>query len=102
MNAPTKFMRIIGRKKYDVATATLIAHDCYWDGHNFERSGRNCFLYCTPKGAYFTVNLTQWQGESDTLTPICESDAIDLYKIALREHAVDYDTEFADVEIEEA
>jgi hypothetical protein len=102
MNAPTEFVRIIGRKRYDVATATLVAHDCYWDGHNFERSGRNCFLYRTPKGAYFTVNLSQWQGESDTLTPVSEADAIDLYEGALREHAVNYAAAFPGVKVEEA
>ena len=83
MKAPTKFVRIIDRKRYDVATATLLADDAYWDGHNFERHGRNCFLYRTPKGNYFTVNLSQWQGEQDTLTPVSQDDAIDLFERTL-------------------
>jgi len=44
MKPPEQFTRIIGRKRYSVQKATLIASDAYWDGHNFERSGRNTFL----------------------------------------------------------
>ena len=47
MQAPSKFVRIIDRKRYDVSKATLLAHDTYWDGHNHERQGRNTFLYRT-------------------------------------------------------
>ena len=90
MKPPTDFTKIVNRKKYSTATAELIASDGYWDGHNFERSGRNTFLYRTPKGAFFTVHLTQWQGEADSLTPISEGDAIALYEGALSEHEIDY------------
>lgn len=102
MDAPKKFSAIIDRKKYDVKTATLLADDCYWDGHNFERSGRNCFLYRTPNGAYFTVNLTQWQGERDSLTPVTLEEAIDLYEGTLTEHAVNYAEAFPGVEVKDA
>ena len=102
MNAPEKFSRIIDRKKYSVATATLIADDVYWDGHNFERQGRNEFLYRTPNGAYFTVNLTQWQGERDTLTPVTLEAAIELYEGSLTEHHVKYAEAFPDVEVKDA
>ncbi len=40
MKAPRKFACIIDRKRYDVETATLLAGDDYWDGHNMERHGR--------------------------------------------------------------
>ena len=79
MKPPANFVRIVDRKRYDVQTATLIAHDAYWDGHNFERHGRNTFLYRTPKGAFFVVTLTRWQGERDTLEPVSEDEAIHLY-----------------------
>jgi len=102
MRPPEKFERIIGRKSYSVETATLIAADDYWDGHNFERRGRQTFLYRTPKGAFFTVTLTQWQGEQDTLSPISEGEAIELYEGRLTEHRVDYAEAFPGVAVEEA
>ena len=98
----TKFERIIGRKKYSVETATCITADDYWDGHNFERSGRQTWLYRTPKGAFFTVTRSQWQGEQDSLTPITEGEAIELYEGRLSEHRVGYAEAFPDVVVEEA
>lgn len=94
--------RIVERKKYSTETAALIASDEYWDGSNFERSGRNTFLYRTPKGAYFTVNLTQWQGERNTLTPVTLLEAIELYEGSLTEHLVTYADAFPDVNVEDA
>lgn len=102
MNPPEEFTRIIDRKRYRVKTATLIAHDAYWDGHNFERSGRNSFLYRTPGGAYFEVNLTQWQGERDTLIPVTQDEAIELFEGNLTEHEVNYSEAFPGVEVKDA
>ena len=98
----SEFERIIGRKRYSVATATLLAGDDYWDGHNFERSGRQAWLYRTPRGAYFTVTRTQWQGEQDSLEPITEGDAFELFNGPLSEHRVEYGEAFPDVVIEDA
>ena len=39
-----RMTRVVGRKRYDTEAASLLASDCYWDGHNFERSGRNTWL----------------------------------------------------------
>jgi len=102
MQPPEKFTRIINRKRYSVKTATLIAGDDYWDGHNFERHGRNTFLYRTPKGEYFTVALTQWQGEQDSLEPIDQDAAIALFEGELTRHAVNYKEAFPDVTVEDA
>lgn len=102
MHAPTNLIRIVNRRRYSVETATLIAHDAYWDGRNFERSGRNRFLYRTPKGAYFTVTLSQWQGENETLTPISQDEAIDLYEHALCEHEETYSDAFPGVTVVDA
>lgn len=100
---PSKDMEeIIGGRRYSVKAATLIASDEYWDGHNFERGGRNTFLYRTPNGAYFTVNLTQWQGERDSLTPITQAEAIELWESSLSEHAVEYSEAFPDATITDA
>jgi len=102
MKAPEKFTRIVNRKKYSVETATLLADDEYWDGHNLERHGRNTFLYRTPKGEYFTVTLTQWQGEQDALTPVSQDEAIELFENQLSEHAVKYNEAFPGVTVEDA
>lgn len=45
--------RIVEGKRYSTRTSTLLASDRYWDGSNWERSGRNCYLYVTPRGRYF-------------------------------------------------
>ena len=99
---PEHMTRIVNRKRYDTATATLLAGNDFWDGNNFERSGRNTFLYKTPKGAYFEVNLTQWQGEQDTLLPITKEEAIDLFENHLSEQRVSYKEAFPDVNIQDA
>ena len=102
MNPDGEMTRVVNKLKYSTKTATLLASDRYWDGSNFERSGRNTFLYRTPNGRYFTVSLTQWQGERDTLTPIPLEEAIDLFENSLSEHEVKYAEAFPDVIIEEA
>jgi len=102
MQPPERFTRIVNRKRYSVQTATLLADDCRWDGHNFERRGRNTWLYRTPRGAYFTVTRTQWQGEEDALEPVSLEEAISLYETALSEHEVTYHEAFPGVEVEDA
>jgi hypothetical protein len=102
MKPPENFTRIIGRKRYSTKTASLIASDAYWDGHNWERSNRNTFLYRTRKGAYFTVALTQWQGEQNTLDPVTLEEAIALYEGRLSEHEVSYAEAFPGVNVEDA
>jgi hypothetical protein len=95
-------IRIVNRKRYNTETATLIASDAYWDGHNFERHGRNSFLYHTPNGAYFSVNLTMWQGEQDSLAPLTQEEALELYEGPLSEHEVTHKIAFPDVVVEDA
>jgi len=101
MNAKS-MSKIIAGKRYNTETATLIADDVYWDGHNMERSGRNTFLYRTPNGNYFKVVLSQWQGERDELIPIGQGEARDLYEGPLTEHYLEYEAAFPGVEITEA
>jgi len=102
MNAPEDMTRIIARRRYSTATATLLADDAYWDGSNFERSGRNTFLYRTPNGNYFTVTLTQWQGERNRLDDCDIADAIALYEGPLHQHHVEYADAFPGVTVEDA
>jgi len=95
-------VRVVGRKRYDTRTATLLAHDAFWDGHNFERSGRNTFLFRTLRGAYFTVTRTMWQGERDSLEPVSLEQAVELYEGPLSEHAARYGQAFPNVDVEVA
>ncbi len=99
---PTAMIQVIGGKRYNTETATLIASDAYWDGHNFERSGRNTFLFRTAKGNYFIQVRTCWQGERDRLEPVSRNDAISLWENELPEHEVGFEEAFPGVEIEEA
>ena len=83
--------RIVNRRRYDTSRATMVASDAYWDGHNWERSGRNTWLYRTPNGAFFIVRRTWWQGENDTLEPVTAEEAERLYTIGgLREHELQF------------
>ena len=94
--------RIVERKRYSTKTATLLASDRYWDGSNWARHGRNTWLFRTPNGAYFTVTETAWQGEQDTLSPITQDEAIELYEGSLTEHELDYAEAFPSVTVEDA
>lgn len=98
---PGDMNQVIGGKRYRTETATLIASDAYWDGHNFERRGRNTFLFKTPNGHYFAQLQTQWQGENDRLEPLDQSEAVSLYE-SLQEKEVDFADAFPGVEIAEA
>jgi len=102
MKPPKDFEHIVNRTRYSVATATLISGNDYWDGHNFERQGRNTFLYKTPKGNFFFVNLTQWQGEQDTIEPATLAEALEAYEEHLTEHRLAYADAFPDVKIIDA
>jgi len=99
---PIRMSRIVNRKRYDTETATLIASDAYWDGHNWERSGRNTFLYRTPRGNYFAVYRTCWQGERDRLEPLTIEEALELYEGPLTEHEAEYEDAFPAIEVEDA
>ena len=103
MKPPEDYTRIIDKKRYSTRTATLLAGDDYWDGHNYERSGRNSFLYKTPKGAYFMVHLTCWQGETQQLQPVELGEAIQFFE-ACHEgcQRMTYEEAFPDVKVEEA
>jgi hypothetical protein len=67
--------QIINGRQYDTDKAVLVTSDRYWDGHNFERYGRNMFLYRTAKGNFFLHHTTQWQRDSDRLEPLSIEEA---------------------------
>lgn len=91
----------VNRVRYRVATATLLADDCYWDGHNYERGGRNTFLFRSPTGRYFIVAMSQWQGEPhQQIIPMDEADAEELYNTL--EKRVGYTEAFPSVTVLDA
>lgn len=99
---PVTRVAVIGGKRYNTETAKVVASDAYWDGHNYERRGRNTFLMRTPNGRYFAHRRTQWQGELDgTIEPLSQEEAIDLYE-SLPEQVVPFEDAFPDVQVEEA
>jgi len=101
MHPPKDMSAVVDRKRYSTKTATLLAGNDHWDGSNYERQGRNSFLYRTPKGAYFAVHLTQWQGEHDHIEPLTVDEAVSMFE-GMREQRVEHKEAFPGVEIEEA
>ncbi len=101
MKPPRNFTEIIDQKRYSTLTAELLAGNDHWDGSKFERSGRNCFLYRTPKGAYFAVNLTQWKGERDSIDPLSQDRAIELFE-RMTEKRVTFEQAFPGVTVQGA
>lgn len=98
---PGDWNEVIGGKRYNTDNADLIADDAYWDGHNFERRGRNTFLFKTEKGNFFQVTRTQWQGERDALTPLTQDEAITAWE-ELPEHYIPFEEAFPGVKVEDA
>jgi hypothetical protein len=101
MHPPENFVRVVNKTRHSVAQARLLASDEYWDGHNWERRGRNTFLYRGGNGNYFVVRLTQWEGERDTLEPISKDEAIELYE-SLQEHVAKFEDAFPGVAVADA
>ena len=95
------FVQIVNRKRYSTRTATLLAGNDYWDGHNFERHGRNSFLYRTARGAYFALHQTRWSGEHTGVKPLTPDEAADLWE-RLPEHRVDFEDAFLGMTLKDA
>ena len=93
--------KVVDGKRYNTETAIILASDDYFDGYNYERNGRNTFLFRTPHGRYFKVKVSQWQGELNELVPIDENEAIKLYE-ELEKHTCEYENAFPDKKVEEA
>mgnify|MGYP001098704628 CR=1 FL=1 len=78
---------------YDTEKAQLVAHDAFWDGRNWERNGRNTYLYRTPRGRFFLYHRTLWQGERDRIEPLEKEEAMRTYE-ELPEHEISYEEAF--------
>ena len=102
MKPTTDFVRIVGGRRYSVRTATLVASDLFWGGHDARFHRCNTWLYRTPRGAFFAVRRTQGQGEQDTLTPVSREEALELYQGTLSVHELPYEEVFPDAGVEDA
>jgi len=98
---PIHRQAVIERVRYDTRKAQLIAGDDFWDGNNWERSGRNTFLYKTKSARYFVVHQTCWEREQDSLEPLSQDEAISLFE-SLPEQRVEFEDAFPGVSVEEA
>lgn len=87
--------QIIDGKRYDTETADVVASDHYWDGSNWERRGRNTFLYRTKKGAFFVLHTTMWQGERNRIEVVDVAEAKRLYE-ELPEHDMSWEEAFGE------
>ena len=101
---PTAMTATYDRLRYSTETATLLCGDDWWDGNNFERQGRQAFLYRTKNGRYFAVRLTCWQGEHDHIEPLDTDDALALFETcAAHERAeISFAEAFPSIEFEDA
>ena len=101
MQPSPKLSEVISGVRYTVGTASLLASNEYWDGHNWERGGRNTHLYRSPKGYYFAAHTSQWQDETSYIETLTTGRAQELFE-DLREHEVDYDIAFPETPAVEA
>ncbi len=87
---------VIEGKRYDTDTATLLADDVVWDGHNFERNGRNTWLLKSPKGQYFFACRSMWQGEVDHIELCSRDDARAFFEVQRNNQHVEYADAFGE------
>ncbi|GGM20225.1 hypothetical protein [Deinococcus aerophilus] len=93
--------RTINRKRYSTETATLLADDVYWDGHNHERGGTNTWLFRTPGGRYFLRTQSLWQGVRNDLIPLTPEEAEEEWE-RLPEKYKAFETAFPHLTVEDA
>lgn len=98
---PENMIWVVAGKQYRTDTATLIAHDEYWNGYNCEQGGRNTFLFRTPKGNFFTQCQTLLRGEVNKISPLDTIEAMALYQ-SLPKKEVPFRVVFPCVKVEDA
>lgn len=98
---PVNMTRIIQGKRYETQSASLIAHDAFHDGHNWERSGRNTFLFRTRRANFFAQYQTKRPGEDDRLEALDVDAALTLFD-SLPVKEVELETAFPGIQIVDA
>lgn len=92
MRPDENFSKIVKGKRYTVKTSKLLAEG--------SSTGRSAHLYKTAGGAYYRIDLTVWQGEHDSLTPLTREEAMDMWEQCPDQY-VEYEDAF-DTIVEEA
>ena len=87
--------QIVNGLKYDTDAAARVASNEYWDGHNWDRDGRNTYLYKTPNGRFFLLHTSRWEGERDHIEPVSPDEARQYYE-DLPEHEMTYAEAFGE------
>ncbi len=98
---PQNMTWVVAGKRYRTDTATLIAHDAYWNGHHWEQDGRNTFLFRTPKGNFFAQYQTLLPVETGKIVPLEINEAMSLYHSLYRKE-VPFVVAFPCVKVEDA
>ncbi|MCK5123604.1 MAG: hypothetical protein V3T06_02430 [Dehalococcoidia bacterium] len=98
---PENMIWVAAGKRYSTETATLIAHDVYWNGYRFEQNGRNTFLFRTPSGNFFAQYQTLLPGEINRITPLETNEALQLYQ-SLHKKEVPFRVTFPHIKAENA
>ena len=98
---PQNMNWVVAGKRYRTDTATLIAHDAYWNGHSWEQGGRNTFLFRTPNGNFFAQYQTLLPGETGKIVPLEIDEAISLYH-SLHKKEVPFTVAFPCIKAEDA
>jgi len=98
---PENMIWVVAGKRYRTETATLIAHDEYWNGYNCEQGGRNTFLFRTPKGNFFAQYQSLLPGEINRITPLGITEAVALYQ-SLPKKEVPFRVVFPYLKVEDA
>jgi hypothetical protein len=98
---PQNMIWVAAGKRYRTDTATLVAHDVYWNGHQFEQAGRNTFLFRTPNGNFFAQYQTLLLGEINKITPLETNEALQLYQ-SLHKKEVPFRVVFPHIKAQDA
>ncbi|MGH2626498.1 MAG: hypothetical protein ACRDHY_07610 [Anaerolineales bacterium] len=78
---PIQLSQSVAGHRYDTATSMLLGDDAFWDGHSFERHGRNRFLFRTQlRGLYFALYRSLLPGEEDHIEPLTREAALALWE----------------------
>ena len=98
---PLNMAWVAAGKRYCTNTATLIAHDAYWNGHSWEQGSCNTFLFRTPNGNFFAQYQTLLPVETGKIVPLEMDEAVSLYH-SLYKKEVPFAVAFPDVKVEDA
>jgi len=98
---PENMIWVVAGKRYRTDTATLIAHDAYWNGHSWEQAGRNTFLFKTPNGSFFAQYQTLLPVETGKIVPLEVNEAVSLYH-SLYKKEVPFRVAFPTVKVKDA